>query len=144
MFGREDWQEAVVEFERLMTQGKTVEAIERYYAEDAIVFENRSLARAGRASCAQWEREQVRRHAQPPVIRVRARALDPSTNTAFFELTVRWIEGNQRVMRLEEVLVQSWERGRIAQERYYYEGVVDEGDDASAPSTVTTWSSGNE
>jgi hypothetical protein len=32
-------------------------------------------------------------------------------------------------MRLEEVAVQTWENAHIVQERFYYEGVVDEGDE---------------
>jgi hypothetical protein len=32
-------------------------------------------------------------------------------------------------VRLEEVAVQVWEGGQIVQERFYYEGVVDEGDE---------------
>lgn len=134
-----DWQDAVAEFERLMTNGGTVEAIERFYADDAIVFENRKMARAGRSNCAKWEREQLKRLAQPPTIRVRSRATDPKTLTAFFELLVRYSEGQGRNMRLEEVLVQTWERGHIVQERYYYEGVVDESDDEPSPSTVMHW-----
>ncbi|HEY5960182.1 MAG TPA: hypothetical protein VIV60_26695 [Polyangiaceae bacterium] len=140
MIGENEWRLAVAEFEGLLIQGRTVEAIERFYADDVIVFENRSMARAGRANCVRWEREQLKLHDRAPQIQVRARGLDSVARTAFFEVVIRWSESVERMMRLEEVMVQRWEDLHIAQERFYYEGIVDEGDDAPGPSTVMAWS----
>jgi ketosteroid isomerase-like protein len=129
MVTEQDWKSAVSEFEALIVQGRTVEAIERFYADDVIVFENRSMARAGRENCARWEREQLQRLVQPPRIQVRVRALNVEARVAFFEVVIRWTESNERMMRLEEVMLQRWEGLRIAQERFYYDGIVDESDD---------------
>ena len=134
-----DWERAVAEFERLMVHDGSVEAVQRFYADDAIVFENRTMARAGRDACMRWECEQRQQMRQPPVIRVRSRAKDPKTRTVFMELITRWTDSNGSSLRLETVRVQRWEAERITQERFYYEGVVDESDDEPSPSTVTAW-----
>lgn len=132
----DDWAKALADFAGLIQSDQTVVAIERYYAEDAIVFENRDLARAGRDACALWEREQRRKLASAPSIVVRAQGRSADRATAFFELIVRWQEQSGRQLRLEEVLVQRWHAGKIAEERYYYEGIIDESDEDSVPENL--------
>lgn len=112
----------------LIEAGETVAAIERYYAEDAHVFENRRLARAGRDKCARHEREQLAAQPRPPSFKLTRRAFDEASETGFIELAVRFADPEGRPLLLEEVLVQRWARGKVERERYYYEGVVDEGD----------------
>lgn len=136
MTPQDDFSRALADFASLIQSDRTVEAIERYYADDAIVFENRDLARAGRDACALWEREQRRRLVQAPSITVRAQGRDSVGMTAFFELLVRWEEEGGRQLRLEEVLVQRWHQGKIAEERYYYEGIIDESDEDSLPENL--------
>jgi len=133
MTSKDGWALSLAEYELLLLSDKTVEAIERFYADDAIVFENRALARAGRSACVLWEREQRRQLLSPPVTTVRSRGADASGQTAFFELVQRWQEPDGRSLRLEEVLVQRWHNGKIAEERHYYEGVIDESDADSRP-----------
>jgi ketosteroid isomerase-like protein len=116
-------------FVGLCEQGKTLEAIQRFYAEDVVVFENHERARAGRDACLAFEREALARLKQPATLRARAHAVEPQLGVAFVEWTVRFVGDDQRPMRLEEVAVQRWGRGRIVEERFYYEGLVDEGDE---------------
>ena len=117
------------EFIRLCEQGKTLEAIERFYAEDVVVFENHERARAGREACLAFEREALARLSQPATLRARAHAVEQQSGVAFVEWVIRFIGDDERPMRLEEVAVQRWGRGRIVEERFYYEGLVDEGDE---------------
>jgi ketosteroid isomerase-like protein len=114
---------------RLCEQGKTLEAIERFYAEDVVVFENHERARAGREACLAFEREALARLEQPATLRARAHAVEPQSGVAFIEWVIRFMGDDNRPMRLEEVAVQRWARGRIVEERFYYEGMVDEGDE---------------
>lgn len=123
------------EFIRLCEQGKTLEAIERFYAEDVVVFENHERARAGREACVAFEREALARLAQPATLRARAHALEPQSGVAFIEWTVRFVGEDERPMRLDEVAVQRWGRGHIVEERFYYEGLVDEGDEDQDPAS---------
>lgn len=120
--------EQVRAFCALLEQGKTIEAIEQFYAEDVHVLENRKLVRAGRVACVKYEREQLAGQAQRPQIRVRRSAVDEANQVAFLEYVMRFTGPGERPMRIEEVSVQKWERGLISEERFYYEGIVDEGD----------------
>jgi ketosteroid isomerase-like protein len=123
-----DLEERVREFVGLCEAGKTLEAIERFYAEDAVVFENHELARAGRAACIDCEREAQARVKEPARLKARAHAVDAAGGVSFVEWVVRYVGADGRPMRIEEVAVQRWSAGRISEERFYYEGVIDEGD----------------
>lgn len=121
-------RDTVLNFRSLLEQGRTVEAMERYYAEDVCVFENRALARAGRAQCVAHERAALSKLPIPPAFRFKRLAVDDSTGCAFLEYVLRFTGEGGRPQRIDQVAVQTWERGKIVEERFYYEGLVDEGD----------------
>jgi len=120
----------VRDFAELLRLGRPLEAMERYYAPEISVFENRRLARAGKQQCLQHEREALASQPDPPRFRLGSLAVNQATGHAFLEYVVRFRSAEGRPARLEEVAVQTWEEGLIVQERFYYEGVVDEGDEA--------------
>jgi ketosteroid isomerase-like protein len=117
----------VLEFIRLFEAGETALALEKYYAEDVVVFENRELARSGRAQCVEFERKAVEQLETPPKMKVIAYAVNEDEGTAFIEWLVRMTPRGGEPHRLEEVSVQLWEQDKIVRERHYYEGYVDEG-----------------
>lgn len=121
-------EQKVDAFVKLCEQGHTVAAIEQFYADDVVVFENHERARAGRDACLAYEKDAVASAHEPARLRARARAVDPRSGVAFIEWVIRYIGEDKRPMRLEEVSVQRWASGRIVEERFYYEGVIDEGD----------------
>ena len=125
------------EFIGLCEKGRTLEAMERFYAEDVVVFENHERARAGRDACLAFEREALARLREPATLRARAHAVEAQSGVAFIEWVVRFIGEDQRPMRLDEVAVQRWGRGRIVEERFYYEGLVDEGDEDEGADTTS-------
>ncbi len=120
--------ERLRDFVALCEAGKTLEAIERHYADDVVVFENHERARAGRAECLAYEAGALARLKEPARLKVRTSAVNEQSGVAFIEWVVRYVGDDGRPMRLEEVSVQRWSHGRIGEERVYYEGVVDEGD----------------
>jgi ketosteroid isomerase-like protein len=119
----------VREFAELLSKGRSLDAMERFYAPEVSVFENRELARAGKAQCLQYEREALASQPDAPRFKLSKLAVNDSTGHAFLEYIVRFRSAQGRPMRLEEVAVQTWENAHIVQERFYYEGVVDEGDE---------------
>ncbi len=119
----------VEKFVGLVAAGQSVAAMERYYAEDVNVFENRELARAGRAACIAEERRLLAVQPSPPRLRALKVAVNEADGVAFIEWIIRFVSPEGRPLRLEEVAVQKWEGDRIVEERFYYEGIVDEGDD---------------
>jgi ketosteroid isomerase-like protein len=125
--------ERLRDFVALCEAGSTLDALERYYADDVVVFENHERARAGRTACLEYEKEALARAGEPARLRARAYAAHEQQGVTFVEWTIRFVGEDGRPMRLEEVAVQRWSQGRISEERFYYEGVVDEGD-ADMPS----------
>jgi ketosteroid isomerase-like protein len=121
--------ENVRELIALCERNATLEAIERFYAEDVVVFENHERARAGREACLAYERAALAQLKQPAKLRARSWAVDPQSGVAFIEWVIRFLGDEDRPMRLDEVAVQRWAGGRIVEERFYYEGMVDEGDE---------------
>lgn len=125
-------EEAVVEFTRLLFAGQTLRAMEQFYDDEIVVFENRTLARAGKKQCLEFERSQLAAQPQPPTFKLRAQAVNPKSEQVFLEYTVRFADPEGRPLRLEQVAVQQWSRSKIVEERFYYEGVIDEGDPAES------------
>lgn len=123
--------ETVEAYAALLVAGRSVQAIEQYYAEDVCVFENRELVRAGLGQCVQFEQRSLASLEAPPRIKLTALAVNQQTAVSFLEYTLRFTDAEGRHLRLEQVAVQRWERNRIAQERFYYEGFVDEGEERS-------------
>jgi ketosteroid isomerase-like protein len=119
---------AFTEFVKLCERGETLEAIARFYAEDVIVYENRERARVGRAACLAFEEAGLARLPEPPTLRARAAAEDPREGVSFIEWTLRYVSPDGRPMRMDEVAVQRWRGDEVVEERFYYEGVIDEGE----------------
>lgn len=113
----------------LLEAGDTLAIIERLYAPDVCVFENHVLSRAGKQACLDFEREQLAAQKAPPTFKVHVHAVNEADGASFIEHTIRFTGPDGRPMRLEQVSVQRWHRGLIAEERFYYEGVIDEGDE---------------
>ena len=116
-------------FLKLLTKGEFVQAAEFFYAEDVNVFENQKLVRAGRKQCLEYEQGQLEHQTTPPVVKLRKVALNEAMGYAFLEYTLRFTDIRNRPMRIDEVAVQSWEGDKISEERFYYKGLIDEGDE---------------
>lgn len=125
----EDLRRRLDEFIGLVESGRSIEAMQRFYAEDVMMFENRELSRAGREACVAFEREQLAKNGRPH-LKATKRAADPLTGVSFIEWVVQFRSPSSgRPIRLEEVAVQKWANGEIIEERFYYEGVIDQGDE---------------
>lgn len=122
-------RECLRSFVELLKAGKALEAMERFYHPEVMVFENRRLARAGRAVCLEHERQQLSVQASPLAFRVLKSAVDEQSGAAFLEYVLRFRAPDGRQLRLEQVAVQRWSEGKIVEERFYYEGLVDESDE---------------
>lgn len=120
-------EDLLEEFVRLVETVQTVEAIERFYAEDVVIFENRQIARTGRDACVKYEQQSLARQPKPPKITCRGRGVDLVRGKTFVQWEIRFVSEQGRLMLLEEVAVQKWSGDHIVEERFFYEGFVDEG-----------------
>ena len=117
----------VTEFIELLRQGRQLEAVSRFYDDEVLIFENRTLARAGRSACLAFEEQQLRELKQGVHFKLCSFACNERTGHAFIEYVLRFTGSDGRPLRAEEVAVQTWSRGKIVQQRFYYEGLIDEG-----------------
>ena len=112
-------RERVSAFVATVESGEHVEAIERFYTDDASMQENNAPPRVGRDSLIEHER------------RALARTTDMHTEPAGLVLVdgdavvIRWVfhmtgpDGKRR--RLEELSHQTWRGERIWRERFFYD-----------------------
>ena len=113
-------EEAVSDFIGLSVSGQTVLAIERYYAEDVVVFENNELARAGRDKAAKEEREAIASQPVPPTLKALGHAVNEQAGLAYITWLIRFVSKDEKPMRIEEVAMQRWAGGKIIEERFFY------------------------
>ena len=73
----------VQDFARMLLKGRSLDAMERYYAPEVCVFENRQLARAGKAQCLQYERDALASHPEPPRFKLVRLAINENDGGAF-------------------------------------------------------------
>ena len=74
----------------LCEQGQTLQAIETYYAQDVVVYENYERARTGREECLSYERQAVAQMKEPSTLRAKACAVDAASGVAFIEWVIRF------------------------------------------------------
>ena len=118
---------ALDDYIELVRSGDSLRAIEKYYADEVVVRENRTLSRAGKDQCLEFEQHMLEKTPRRPRIRCKSRAVDSLSGTTFVEWVVRFIAPDGHVMLLEQVAVARWNQDQIVEERFYYEGFVDEG-----------------
>jgi SnoaL-like domain len=101
----------------LIIAGKTVEAFEKFYAEDVVARENSESERVGREP---WMRGRLdfERKLKKFSARVIAHAADGDTSFSEWEFDLE-IEG-MGAMNIAQVAVRRWRNGRVVRERFYH------------------------
>jgi len=102
----------------MAVEGKFLEAIEKFYAEDASMRENNQPPRVGLPALLENERRALAYMAQLKT-RVESQVVEGD------RAAIHWIfeftdpQGNRR--RLDEIAYQFWRDGKIAEERFFYD-----------------------
>jgi len=106
------------EMNRLILTGRSEEAIERFYADDAALQENVEPEVVGKRAILARERAFAAKvaSAAPPVLHASAVGEDVTLSEWTWELT---LEDGTRVL-LNEVARRRWRHGQIVHERFYY------------------------
>jgi ketosteroid isomerase-like protein len=109
----------VESFVQLVEAGETVEAMVRFYAENASMQENATAPRRGKAALIKHEQE-----ALASIERMKASCIRPVFIAGDFAV-IRWafeIEDKKgRTVRFEELTHQRWEGELMAEERFFYD-----------------------
>lgn len=106
------------ELNRLVLDGKILEAFEQFYADDIVMQENTSTPMAGKAANRERERQFVDSIEQFHGARLLAAAAHGDTSLSEWWMDVTF-KGGVRV-KLEQVAVRRWRDGQVAHERFYY------------------------
>jgi ketosteroid isomerase-like protein len=101
----------------MIIQGKSVEALERFYAEDVVAQENDEPERVGRAAWLQ-ARTQMEKMIKKFDAKVLAHAANGDVSLSEWEYNVE-LEGMGPIV-MKQVAVRRWRDGRIVRERFYH------------------------
>jgi ketosteroid isomerase-like protein len=103
----------------MVEQGKYVEAIETFYAEDASMQENNDPPRVGRSKLVEGERRMLAAH--------KAARTEPGSTLLLDgdRVVIHWVfvftRNDGTSLRMEELAEQRWRGDRIVEERFYYD-----------------------
>jgi ketosteroid isomerase-like protein len=103
----------------LVEQGRFIEALESYYADDAATFENMGEARRGRETLIANERGVM---AAFPTIHSRCvRPVFVDGDRAVIRWQFEFVPASGPARRMDELAYQLWNGDRIVEERFFYD-----------------------
>ena len=115
--------DCVAELTELILQNRTLEAMERFYADDVTMQENEKSPRVGKIVCLEYER-----HLLAHVIDMKAmllnQAINQQTGVVFSEWYMEATYSSGKQFLLTEISVQQWRNGQIVREKFYYNTIT--------------------
>ena len=112
-------RDTVKAFIATVERGDFVEAIERFYAENASMQENAGSPRVGRDSLVAAERAMLARVTSVLTQPVDRWLIDGDL------VVINWVfeitDGEGRTRRMDELTIQEWQGDKIVRERFYYD-----------------------
>lgn len=103
----------------LLAEGKFIEAMEEYLAEDVQLFEGNNPAKVGKAFCLAEEKKLL-----DTVVAFHGYNVlsGPAVkdNTTFYEAVMEFRTNDGTEHKFEQVVRTTWENGKIVNERYYH------------------------
>jgi len=104
----------------LLNQGKSMDAFEKYYADDIIMQEPGEEPRVGKEANRKFELEYIAGIEEMHGAEIKNVAINDETGVVFIQA---WMDATFKGygrMQMEEVQVQTWKNGQIIQERFFY------------------------
>jgi sulfate adenylyltransferase subunit 1 len=114
-----DFSAAVTDFQNLISAGKTLEAIEKYYADNVQLQENNDAPRVGKTLAIAHEKGNMER-VKYFKINIKSSVLDETQGLVMGEMYVDFETLKGVKIEMNEAFVQRWENGKIVFERFYY------------------------
>ena len=115
-------RERVQELVGYVQAGRIPEAIERFYADDATMQENRQPPTVGKA--ANLARELAFGDSVERWHEVTARSIAVDGDQVLIEWVFEYTTREGQQIRMEEVAQQTWRDGRIVRERFFYDSAT--------------------
>lgn len=114
-----DFNTFVEDFQALLKAGKTIEAIEKYYADDVQVQENNDAPRVGKSTILAHEKSNIDR-VKNFKINITSSVTDEAQGLVLGEMVLEFETLTGEIKHIEEAFVQRWKEGKIVSERFYY------------------------
>jgi hypothetical protein len=111
--------ESVKRLISMVEQGRFLDAIQEYYAEDASMQENNDPPRVGLPALLEREKQFLDSIQEMHVHRADSFLVDGDRAAINWVFEITDGEGKRR--RLDEVAYQVWQKGKIILERFYYD-----------------------
>lgn len=111
--------EQVTALKQLIETGQTLDAMDRFYADDVTMQENEQPPRIGKAVCMAHERQMLAGVTSFKAILL-SQAINEETGVVFSEWQYESTDVSNRHFLLTEVSVQHWRTNLIYQEKFYY------------------------
>ena len=111
-------RERVQQLIQYVEQGRTLEAIEEFYADDVAMQENRGEPTRGKSANLARERQfygSIQLH------EFRAKSFVVDGDRSAIEWVIEFTTGDGQRLRMEEVAYQTWRGDKIVHERFYYD-----------------------
>ncbi|WNM58914.1 SnoaL-like domain-containing protein [Candidatus Nitrospira allomarina] len=99
-------------------EGRILDAINEFYADDAAMQENNESPTVGRS--ANLEREKQFLSTVKKWQRFDVTAKGVGKDVTFYETVMDWIARDGTPVHVEQVVVAKWQDGKIIHERYYH------------------------
>lgn len=115
---RQSMEERVIQLIGLVEKCKFVEAIQEFYAQDAVMQENEGPPRVGLAELLAHERKVM---AAVQMHMISADSFLVGGDRAAINWIYEYTDARGRRHRLSEVAYQEWCDGKIVRERFYYD-----------------------
>ena len=103
----------------MVEQGKYVEAIEEFYAENATMQENNDPPRGGRDALVAGETKVLAAHREARTLPGSSFLLDGDRVVIHWTFEFTRLDGKR--FRMEELALQRWQGERIVAERFFYD-----------------------
>jgi len=103
----------------MILKGEILDAVDRYYADDAQMQENGNTPTVGKPAIIEHEKKFLSTVKEWKNTEFTAIAADG--DTALLEYNFEFINTNGDTVRYEQVSVQKWRNGQIVHERFYYD-----------------------
>ncbi|HNP31264.1 MAG TPA: nuclear transport factor 2 family protein [Nitrospirales bacterium] len=99
-------------------EGRILDAINEFYAEDAAMQENNESPTVGRDANLEREKRFLSTVKEWKRFDVTAKGI--GENVTFYETVMDWVATNGTPVHVEQAMVAKWQDGRITRERFYH------------------------
>jgi len=111
-------QERLEELLSYIREGRILDAINEFYAEDVAMQENNFIPTVGRQ--ANYVREKQFLDTVKEWKNFEVTATGAGDNVTFYETVMDWVTTDDTPVHVEQVVVAKWQDGKIIHERFYH------------------------